>query len=699
MKREVKANIENDEKKKKKSNGKKLVSITMAVIMLLSISITPFGAVMADNETATVPDNETILTTPDNETTPIPSPTPSPANETASSVNETTSTPPPENETVSEPFNETEGSSASFAGDYKPPVKVSQPKTISEQSPKQIISYSTPQNWSKSQVVAVVDDYYSSEMGSIYPSDYPNQTFYEVSPSSISASTLANYDTVFLFAFKPANLNASQKTDLVTWLYNGGKLIIWDGEEACYQGPFDYTWLPYPFQTSAPGAMGASGYPLWIVEENALSSADPTSPYYIDTSALSNATDAVGDANVFTSYSPDWYVDMEAQNVLGTIGPVHLYVPYGHGIVMFCGLDWDYAGYAGSGWSAAAGCQLKKILKQELDCDPSGLGFNVTWPGAPSFNVTKVSDKPSYLVGDSIKFTITAENTGNATSYGTVLTDFIPSEITTTENTTFDLGDMAPNDTRIVTINATAIAIGTAVENVVNVAGHDSAGNIVAGSGSVIFSITPKPHVILKECRTYTTDADFDEGILAGVEHETVHDQLQLSKNVTTLPFIWVPNNDGTVSKVQTVTGKELGRYRVAPPSLPSGGNPSRTTVDLQGNCWVGNRQAGTVVKIGLYEAGQWIDRNGDGICQTSQDLNGDGDITGSEILPWGEDECVLYEVVLIPGNEGTYAPGNYTGPYDTDYWGVAPRGLAIDAKNNLWGNYSACLHDALRWA
>jgi hypothetical protein len=103
MKREVKANIENDEKKKKKSNGKKLVSITMAVIMLLSISITPFGAVMADNETATVPDNETILTTPDNETTPIPSPTPSPANETASSVNETTSTPPPENETVSEP--------------------------------------------------------------------------------------------------------------------------------------------------------------------------------------------------------------------------------------------------------------------------------------------------------------------------------------------------------------------------------------------------------------------------------------------------------------------------------------------------------------------------------------------------------------------------------------------------------------------
>lgn len=186
--------------------------------------------------------------------------------------------------------------------------------------------------------------------------------------------------------------------------------------------------------------------------------------------------------------------------------------------------------------------------------------------------------------------------------------------------------------------------------------------------------------------RTYTTDADFDEGVLVGVEHETVHDQLQLSKRAVTLPFIWVPNNNGTVSKVSTETGNELGRYMVAPHPDCS---PSRTTVDLDGSCWVGNRQAGTVVKIGLYEAGMWIDRNGDGICQTSQDLDHDGNISGSEILPWGQDECVLYEVVLITGMEGTYAPGTYPGAYDHDYWGTAPRGLAIDANNNLWAGTS----------
>ena len=182
--------------------------------------------------------------------------------------------------------------------------------------------------------------------------------------------------------------------------------------------------------------------------------------------------------------------------------------------------------------------------------------------------------------------------------------------------------------------------------------------------------------------RTYTLDADFDEGTLIGVEHETVHDQLQLSKEHVTLPFIWVPNQEGTVSKVHTETGKELGRYRVAPFSECS---PSRTTVDLDGSCWVGNRQAGTVVKIGLYEIGQWMDRNEDGICQTSQDLNDDGDITGAEILPWGEDECVLFEVVLTPAYLGTYDPGTFDGEYDLGYWGVSPRGLAVDADNNLW--------------
>ncbi len=195
--------------------------------------------------------------------------------------------------------------------------------------------------------------------------------------------------------------------------------------------------------------------------------------------------------------------------------------------------------------------------------------------------------------------------------------------------------------------------------------------------------------------KTYTTTADFKTGILQGVECDSIADQLQLvPDDCKTLSFIWVPNESGTISKVCTTTGNELARYRVVPPNLPvlpySGlenfGWPSRTTVCNDGSCWVANRTAGTVVKIGLLEANQWIDRNNDGILQTSRDLNGDGVISGDEMLPWGEDECVLYEVVLVSGHEGVFYPGTYAGPYDPDDWsGCSPCAVVKDKNDDIW--------------
>jgi DNA-binding beta-propeller fold protein YncE len=190
--------------------------------------------------------------------------------------------------------------------------------------------------------------------------------------------------------------------------------------------------------------------------------------------------------------------------------------------------------------------------------------------------------------------------------------------------------------------------------------------------------------------RIYTINEDFHKGTLISVEYETVPDQLQLSSESTTLPFIWVPNsNEGTVSKVDTRTGRELGRYCTGP---GSNGNPSRTTVDLFGNCWVGNRNTGTVVKIGLLENGQYMDRNWNGVIETSRDLDGDGQITGDELLPWASDECVIYEVVLIPGAEGTYIPGQYQGAYTNDSWEPGPRGIAVDKSNNIWAGCSGSM-------
>ena len=183
--------------------------------------------------------------------------------------------------------------------------------------------------------------------------------------------------------------------------------------------------------------------------------------------------------------------------------------------------------------------------------------------------------------------------------------------------------------------------------------------------------------------KIYTTNSDFDEGELFGLEHDTIHDQLQLSQTAFVLPYIWIPNQNSTVSKVNIHNGNEIARYKTVPDGVDGG--PSRGTVDIEGNCWLANRLAGSVIKIGLFETNKCVDRNFDGVISTSTDLDGDGDITGSEILPFGEDECVLYEVILIPAKEGTYTPSTYTGGYTND-WGIpGPRSLAIDSNNNLW--------------
>ena len=132
---------------------------------------------------------------------------------------------------------------------------------------------------------------------------------------------------------------------------------------------------------------------------------------------------------------------------------------------------------------------------------------------------------------------------------------------------------------------------------------------------------------------------------------------LILDSTKLNLAFIWVANSgEATVSKLDTDTGQELGRYHAC-------GSPSRTAVDLYGNAWVGCRSGGGVMKIAIDEA-LCIDFNGNGVIDTSNDASGDGQIQSNEMLPFGQDECVLFTV--FPG-------------------GSVVRGLGVDAENHVW--------------
>lgn len=133
-------------------------------------------------------------------------------------------------------------------------------------------------------------------------------------------------------------------------------------------------------------------------------------------------------------------------------------------------------------------------------------------------------------------------------------------------------------------------------------------------------------------------------------------DGVTLDPEAAAFRFIWVAASlRGTVIKIDTDTGDVVGEYWTAPvydPERPSQ-DPSRTVVDRNGNVWVGNRRdesegMGSVAKIGLLENGQCVDRNGNGVIDTSAGLGdvrgwdnaGDADRMGG--VATAEDECLL---------------------------------------------------------
>jgi streptogramin lyase len=185
--------------------------------------------------------------------------------------------------------------------------------------------------------------------------------------------------------------------------------------------------------------------------------------------------------------------------------------------------------------------------------------------------------------------------------------------------------------------------------------------------------------------KTYTVDADFDEGTLINVNHDTPNNnQLQLNDSGEPFNFIWVAaSGRGTIVKIDTVTGAILGEYKSAPNGRAR--NPSRTTVDANGNVWAGNRNEaadgqGSVVHIGLVENGQCEDRNGNGTIETSSGLgiildwtNAGGADDGGGVST-ALDECIIHYVRTS---------------------GTNVRTVAVDGSNNVWiGGYGNRVHE-----
>ncbi len=172
-------------------------------------------------------------------------------------------------------------------------------------------------------------------------------------------------------------------------------------------------------------------------------------------------------------------------------------------------------------------------------------------------------------------------------------------------------------------------------------------------------------------CYTYeTTPGDMGGDIEEGLEfidgddpdNASGKDGVTLSEASTFPSYLWAANSGGsgyTVSKVDTTTGEEVGRYWV-------GANPSRTAVDLDGNMWVVGRNDGRVTKV------LWNHTDCDPNLPTSEpDADGNVDTVNDAADPLA-DGCVVYSDT--PGASDGYTSG---------------RGVAVDASGQVWIGYS----------
>ncbi len=158
---------------------------------------------------------------------------------------------------------------------------------------------------------------------------------------------LADYDTVLfeqICDFK--NMSPRFLPALVAWVAAGHKLIIHDSDK-CGGNLIDYSWLPYKIKTDIPGALGAPGSVLKVLENNWMAHTLRSRPGFVDAAAwvaLKPPANELGDSNAVTEWQPGWCGHMVVRNANGIFGFVQAYAHYGRGLILWDGFDIDMNG-------------------------------------------------------------------------------------------------------------------------------------------------------------------------------------------------------------------------------------------------------------------------------------------------------------------------------------------------------------------
>lgn len=179
--------------------------------------------------------------------------------------------------------------------------------------------------------------------------------------------------------------------------------------------------------------------------------------------------------------------------------------------------------------------------------------------------------------------------------------------------------------------------------------------------------------------------------------------------------YLWAANStQGTISKIDTQTVTEVGRFQVRP---DGGGSPSRTSVSLSGNVAVASRSGGVTKFYAAIED-----------CQESNGTPGIQTSMNNVALPWDQEECRAWhtpfgystqrpvawaqgewndstcewenellwtagrngtttdaDVILMDGDDGTIIDMVTVGGLASDIYGLY--GGAVDSEGNFWAS------------
>jgi hypothetical protein len=237
------------------------------------------------------------------------------------------------------------------------------------------------------------------------------------------ATALAPYDTLILYQVCDIASHPATVAAINSFLSGGGKVMLFDGDRCAPKGAglADYSSFLFPFTTSSPGPEGALGGPYDTVVESTL------------TEGLSVGVqegDAVGDANVFESFSGHWCASITAENVFKAKGFVEAtaQTPAG-GLVIYEGEDFWFT----DGHTPHLRLVFDDMLKQAwapagLPCTIPASGISLSPPSqshqtgtTATVTAKVVNNEGKPVSGVSVKFDV---KTGpNAGLSGTATTD------------------------------------------------------------------------------------------------------------------------------------------------------------------------------------------------------------------------------------------------------------------------------------